>query len=180
MLEMQNSNPRGPMGMAAAGVYRQQPQIFPAGMYVPYMNMYQQYGMRQYVRPQYPRGGYHNNQRQTRRTKPQVAPAVPQVPPQQQAPVAQPVVPQNVPQPVAPRLEPENEKQQIGETIYTRIMSMFPSEEPLWGKLTGMLLESISIPELRDLLKNTALLEEKITQAKDYYDHHVEAAQAPQ
>jgi len=182
MLEMQNSNPRGVMNMG--GVYRQQPQMFP-GMYVPYMaNMYpaQQYNMRQmYSRPaQFPRN-YHN-QRQTRRPKPQVPPTVPQVAAPAQQPVAQPVVAQTiVSQPVAPRApEADNEKQQIGETIYTHIMKMFAQEESLWGKLTGMLLESIPIAELRELLKNTALLEEKITQAKEYYDHHIEAAQAPQ
>jgi len=177
MLEMQNSNPRV---MNMGGVYRQ-PQMFP-GMYVPYMaNMYpaQQYNMRQlYNRPsQFPRN-YHNP-RQTRRTKPVPQPVQPVVaPPAQQQPVPQQPV---VAQPVAPHLAEAdvNEKQQIGETIYTQIMKMFASEEGLWGKLTGMLLESIPIQELRELLKNPNLLQEKITQAKDYYDkHQFESSQA--
>jgi len=92
-------------------------------------------------------------------------------PQMQQAPAAQPVA---QPQPAA--VAPENEKQRIGETIYARIMPMFPGDSTLWGKLTGMLLESIALDELRTLVADENALNEKINQAKDYYDQHMESA----
>jgi len=90
--------------------------------------------------------------------------------PQMQQP--QPAAPVAQPQPAA--VTPENEKQRIGETIYARIMPMFPGDTNLWGKLTGMLLESIPLDELSKLVIDDNGLKEKIEQAKEYYDKHME------
>jgi len=184
MLEMQNSGSRVYPNMP----YMRQPQMFSPQMYMtPQMypaNMYatQQYNMRQtYSRqPQFQR--YHNA-RPTRRPNKAQAQPMQQAPSMQQAQAqplqqtqpVQPAAPVQEPQPQVIRPDENNEKQQIGEQIYTHIMSMFADQEALWGKLTGMLLESIDLNELREILKNTAALEEKITQAKLYYDEHAQA-----
>jgi len=88
----------------------------------------------------------------------------------------QPAAPVAQPQPAA--VTPENEKQRIGELIYSRIMPMFPGDTNLWGKLTGMLLESIPIEELKTLVADDNALNDKINQAKEYYDQHMEQSAA--
>jgi len=98
---------------------------------------------------------------------------------QQQAQIqqqqAQPAVQQA--QPAAAPVNEAAEKQRIGEAIYTRIMPMFPGDQNLWGKLTGMLLESIELSVLQSLINDEAGLTEKIKQAKEYYDQHMEQVQ---
>lgn len=180
MLESQHQNPRyfQPMG----GMYRQ--PVYPPNMYVMPMspNVYPPF-MRQAMFPRtsaYPRP-FHGRQGQSRRgtNKQQGQPQMQQGVPMQQAPMpiqqpqAQPAARQPEPAPQVEALD----KQQIGEKIYTRIMGMF-SDQALWGKLTGMLLESIPLPELQGLLNNTAALDEKINQAKEYYDKHMHDAGA--
>jgi len=129
----------------------------PPGMYASY-NQRNMYGRQPaYGRP-YPQQPRHNmnrrgQQKQQVTMAPQPAAAAPQ------------------PQPAA--VTPDNEKQRIGETIYSRIMPMFPNDSALWGKLTGMLLESIALEELRSLVADEAALSLKINQAKDYYDQHM-------
>jgi len=178
MLEFQQNNAR--MMPAMGRMYGQQPMF--SNMY-----MFQMPNMYPYMRSVYPRQNQYprsfHRPNQVRRPKPQaqMQPAQ-QVMASQMAPQMQ-QQPQPIPQQVAPR-QPEPvgdadaaEKQQIGEQIYTRIMGMF-AEESLWGKLTGMLLESISLAELRELLHNEVALNEKINQAKEYYDkHQFESAQ---
>jgi len=174
MLEFQQNNPRmiPPMG----GMYRQ--QMFAPNMYMLQMpSMYNPY-MRQQMfprQPQYTRPFHRQNQGRPRK-QPQAQmqqPQQPQMPVQiQPAPQQQPI-PQPVAAPRPAEAAPEVvEKQQIGEQIYTRIMQMF-EDQSLWGKLTGMLLESIPLNELQALLSNPAGLTEKIQQAKEYYDKHM-------
>jgi len=175
---MLESNSR--MMPAMGGMYR--PQMYPpsmGGMYMQIMppNMYP-YAMRQQMFPrqsQYARP-YHRQSANRRTGNKQAQPPM-QPQPAAQMPGAMPVQAAPVqPQPVAPRqpevATPEVEKQQIGEQIYTRIMQMF-EDQTLWGKLTGMLLESIPLAELQSLLRNEAGLTEKIKQAKEYYDSHM-------
>jgi len=154
---------------AMGGMYRQ-------AMFAPNMfynmppNMYPTYGQRPNMygrQPSYPRQFPQTRHNMNRRGNKQVT----MTPQMQQAPAAQPVA---QPQPAA--VAPENEKQRIGETIYARIMPMFPGDSTLWGKLTGMLLESIALDELRTLVADENALNEKINQAKDYYDQHMESA----
>jgi len=175
MLEFQQNNPR--MVPTMGGMYRQ--QMFAPNMYMLQMppSMYPYMRQQMFPRqPQYNRPFHRQNQ--GRRTSKQQQPQMQQ---QQQAqmPVQmQQPQPQPQPQPV-PARQPEGaaapevaEKQQIGEQIYTRIMQMF-DDQNLWGKLTGMLLESIPLNELQTLLSNPAGLTEKINQAKEYYDKHM-------
>jgi len=171
------------------GMYRPQ-QMFPAmgGMYpvYPVPPMFPGYMRQQMYNPRQqmynnPRT-FHSRQNQGRRTGGKQAqgqmqqPQPAAMPVQMQQPQPQPQLMVQQPVPAAARpaeASAENvEKQQIGEQIYTRIMNMF-QDDSLWGKLTGMLLESIPLPELQSLLNNPAALNEKIQQAKDYYDKHM-------
>jgi len=176
MMEFQQNGPR--MVPAMGGMFRQQmfPPMYPVLQMPPSMYPY----MRQPMfprQPQYPRPFHRQNQprRAGKQNQPQM-----QQPQQAQMPVQMPAQPQPqpIPQPVPAAVRPVEapaetvDKQQIGEQIYTRIMQMY-EDNSLWGKLTGMLLESIPLPELQTLLANPAALNEKITQAKDYYDKHM-------
>jgi len=183
MLESQHQNPRQfyqPMG----GMYRQVPMgSYPPNMYVMPMggmspNVYP--FMRQpmfprpsgYARPFHSRQGQRSRATNKQQGQPQMPAGAMQQPAMPiQQPQAQPAPRQPEP---APQAEPLD-KQQIGEKIYTRIMGMF-QDQNLWGKLTGMLLESIPLHELQGLLNNSVLLDEKINQAKDYYDKHMHDA----
>jgi len=166
ILQSQHSQMRffPPMG----NMFRQPlfgPNIFynmPPNMYPYQRNMYARQGpfARQYSQPR------HNMNRRGNKTV-TMAPQMQQQQPA--APVAQP-------QPAA--VTPENEKQRIGELIYSRIMPMFPGDTNLWGKLTGMLLESIPIEELKTLVADDNALNDKINQAKEYYDQHMEQSAA--
>jgi len=163
ILQSQHSQMRfftPPMG----GMYRQ--AMFP-NMFYNMPNMYPSYNQRNMYTRQapYPRPFPQPRHNMNRRGNKQVSMAPQMQQPQAPAPVAQPQ-----PAPVTP----ENEKQRIGETIYARIMPMFPGDSNLWGKLTGMLLESIALEELRTLVADEAALGEKINQAKEYYDQHME------
>jgi len=169
---MLESNPR--MIPTMGGMYRQ-PYLPPPNMYMLQMppNMYPY--MRQPVFRQPPYGRtYHRQGGQNRRTvSKQAQPTMQQQPAQTQiAAMPVPVQPAMQQQPI-PQAVPEPDKQQVGEQIYTRIMSMFADDQNLWGKLTGMLLESIPLPDLQGLIRNEVALNEKIRQAKEYYDTHV-------
>lgn len=163
ILQSQHSQMRffPPMG----GMYRQ-PIFAPNMFYNMPPNMYP-YGQRNMYSRQasYPRPFSQPRHNMNRRGNKQVTMAPQMQQPQPAAPVAQP-------QPAA--VTPENEKQRIGETIYARIMPMFPGDTNLWGKLTGMLLESIPLDELSKLVIDDNGLKEKIEQAKEYYDKHME------
>jgi len=175
MLESQRNQQRSMIPPGMSGMYRQ--QMFPPNFgYISFPpNMYGAYVQRpnmSYPRqPQYQRP-FHNRPNQGRRPNKQQVPM--QQPVQMQPQQPQPPV---QPQP-APAANPEAEKQSLGEAIYARIMPMFPNDQQLWGKLTGMLLESISLPELQSLVNDQAGLTEKINQAKEYYDQHVEQVSA--
>jgi len=169
MLESQRSQQR--MYPVMGGMVRQ--QLFTPNMMYGFPNMYP-YMQRQMFPRQtpYSRTSYHGRPNQGRRMNKQQGqmqqqqqqPA--QIPQQQAQPAVQPV------QAAAPVVD---EKQRVGEAIYTRIMPMYPGDQTLWGKLTGMLLESIDLPVLQGLLTNDEALKEKIAQAKEYYDQHSQA-----
>jgi len=169
MLEFQQNRMMPAMG----GMYRQ--QMFP-NMYMPLMpSMYPYMRQPMFARqPQYPRTFHRQNQGRRTNKQPQ-QPQQPQMPMQMQPQIQQqPIAPQVAQRPVEVPAAPEVvDKQQIGEQIYSRIMQMYVDDQNLWGKLTGMLLESIPLPELQSLLANQAQLTEKIHQAKDYYDNHM-------
>lgn len=170
LLQVQHSQMRGgfyPPG-AMGGLYPRQPMFAP-NMFYGVANMYPGYAQRgMFTRqPQYTRPYTQPRHNMNRRSNKQV------MAPVQQAPVQTSVQQAPVPQAQAAPVAPENEKQKIGEFIYARIMPMYPGENVLWGKLTGMLLESIPIDQLRGLIADEAGLTEKIKQAKDYYDGHM-------
>lgn len=88
-------------------------------------------------------------------------------------------VPAHIPEPVevsAPveaELSPEDLKQKLGEKIYERVMNMFDNDEPRWGKLTGMLIESIEPAELQRIVDDEQKLDDKIREANKFYEEHV-------
>jgi len=96
------------------------------------------------------------------------------------------VVPE--PAPVAAPAEPEPQevaespvddiKQRLGERIYERVMEMFEDDEPRWGKLTGMLIESINTDELQNIVEDEEKLKAKILEANRFYEEHVSRAAA--
>lgn len=51
---------------------------------------------------------------------------------------------------------------------------MFPGDEQRWGKLTGMIIESIDLPVLQRLVASDAELEAKIREADDFYTSHIQ------
>ena len=69
----------------------------------------------------------------------------------------------------------EDLKQELGTPIYEKVMEMFPGDEnePLWGKITGMLVESIDLSELRDIVSDETKLVSKIKEAYKFYREHV-------
>jgi len=177
LLESQHSQQR--FYPAMGRMYGQQvfaPNMFPYG-FPPNMFPYVQRQMYVPCQAQYQRS-YHNRPGQGRRMNKQQGQMQQQQQAQMQMQMQQQVQQQQA-QPAqqpqaAPAVNEAAEKQRIGELIYTRIMPMFPNDQALWGKLTGMLLESIELPVLQSLLTDEAGLTEKINQAKEYYDQHVE------
>jgi len=173
MLESQRNQQRMyPPNMMGGMMSRQ--QIFTPNMMYGFPNIYPYMQRQMFPRqPAYPRTSYHGRPNTGRRmTKQQGQMQQQQQQQQQQIPQqqAQPAV-----QAAQPAAAPVDEKQRIGEAIYTRIMPMYPGDQGLWGKLTGMLLESIELPVLQSLLSNEEALKEKIAQAKEYYDQHSQA-----
>jgi len=57
-------------------------------------------------------------------------------------------------------------------------MDMFEDDEPRWGKLTGMLIESISTDELQNIVEDEERLKAKILEANRFYEEHVSRAAA--
>jgi len=177
MLESQRNQQR--MMPAMGGMYRGQQMFAPPNMYFSFPPSMYPYVQRPNMFPrqtQYQRTFHQRTNQGRRLNNKQVQMQQQQVQMQQQqaqAPVQ--------PTPAAPApSEAGLDKQALGEAIYARIMPMFPGDQNLWGKLTGMLLESISIQDLQVLVNDPAKLTEKINQAKDYYDQHVEQANAAQ
>jgi len=64
-------------------------------------------------------------------------------------------------------------KQRLGEKIYERVMTMYENDEPRWGKLTGMLIESIEPNELQRIVDDEQKLDDKIREANKFYEDHV-------
>jgi len=81
--------------------------------------------------------------------------------------------PVEVSAPVEAELSPEDLKQKLGEKIYERVMNMFEDDEPRWGKLTGMLIESIEPTELQRIVDDEQKLDDKINEANKFYEEHV-------
>lgn len=80
----------------------------------------------------------------------------------------------------APKPADGEVKQQLGEIIYAQIAQNTTIERDRWGKLTGMLLESIPLPELQAIVQNKDELEKKISQANEYYVAHLQQMQGAQ
>jgi len=57
---------------------------------------------------------------------------------------------------------PEDRKLQLGEQLFPLIYAVQPKEA---GKITGMLLESMNIPELLELAENNVMLNQRINEA---------------
>jgi len=91
-------------------------------------------------------------------------------PAQTAAPVAAPVAAQ--PEEQEPQTL-DDIKQALGEKIYEKVMELFPNDENRWGKLTGMLLESIKTEELKAIIDNSDELNNKIREANKFYEEHV-------
>lgn len=91
----------------------------------------------------------------------------------QAVPVVAAAAPAVVPEAVAPQQAPMD-KQAIGEIIYPRLQKMFPNDEQRWGKLTGMIIESIALPELQQLVASEADLDAKIREADVFYTSHIQ------
>jgi len=170
MLESQRSQQR--MYPVMGGMVRQ--QLFTPNMMYGFPNIYPYMQRQMFPRqPSYPRTSHYGRPNQGRRPNKQQQGQMQQ---QQQQPAQ---IPQQQAQPAVqaqPAAAPVvDEKQRVGEAIYTRIMPMYPGDQALWGKLTGMLLESIELPVLQGLLNDEGALKEKISQAKEYYDQHSQA-----
>lgn len=78
------------------------------------------------------------------------------------------VAPQQQQQPVG------DKKQELGEQIYLHLQKMFPEDEARWGKLTGMIIESIDVPVLERLVSDAPALEAKIREADEFYTAHLQ------
>ncbi|KAA6369603.1 MAG: hypothetical protein EZS28_034870, partial [Streblomastix strix] len=95
---------------------------------------------------------------------------IPTLPIISQQPIANPVIPPGWPPPVPQQinlqilaqLPPDDQKQYIGEFLYTKISTI---DEPNAGKITGMLLE-LDIDELINLLGNDQQLNQKTLEAQ--------------
>ena len=74
----------------------------------------------------------------------------------------------------------DSKKQLIGEKIYEKVMSMFENDEKKWGKITGMLLESISFDELEKIIENESSLIKKIKEANEFYETHISSSSLPE
>jgi hypothetical protein len=73
----------------------------------------------------------------------------------------------------------EELKQTLGERLFVHVMAYQP--EAKCGKITGMLLESLTMPDLNSLLGEPAALRQKIEEANVVYEQHAAAqAQAQQ
>jgi hypothetical protein len=72
----------------------------------------------------------------------------------------------------------EEQIQQLGELIYEMVMEMFPGDEnePVWGKLTGLIIDAHDISELKEIVSNKAKLVSKIEEANRFYREHVKFA----
>lgn len=67
----------------------------------------------------------------------------------------------------------EGVKQFIGEKIYEKVMEKYEDDKQRWGKITGMIIESIDLNALYDIVENTEKLNEKINEANDFYDKNL-------
>jgi hypothetical protein len=97
----------------------------------------------------------------------------------QQAASVQPDV-QVTQQAVPAVVEQQVDRQTIGEHIYSRLTTRFANDEARWGKITGMILESIPHEELLVLYHNSDALDAKITEANNFYEEHTQGAQDPE
>ena len=98
--------------------------------------------------------------------------------PRKEFPAGKPAVEPAMEPAVVPKVEDEREiKQQIGERIYAKMASIPGIAEDRWGKLTGMLLESLKLDDLQQLVKNSDELVKKIGQANEYYNAHLKEKQ---
>lgn len=69
--------------------------------------------------------------------------------------------------------EKEDIKQRIGEKIYEKTIEMFDNDEQKWGKITGMLIESIELKELNDIISSVKKLTDKILEANKFYETNI-------
>jgi len=73
------------------------------------------------------------------------------------------------PQDAAPQYTPE--QQMLGEKLFHFIAKIHPEYAP---KITGMILDSCTVPELFDLSENEAKLNQKIAEAADVLKEHIQ------
>ena len=79
---------------------------------------------------------------------------------------------QPVPVPQVQERLTEEEKQNIGERIFNVAMTAYGNED-LSGRLTGMILDSVQVPELYALMANEESLKTMICEAKAFLDDYV-------
>jgi len=84
-----------------------------------------------------------------------------------------PVIPQNVSAGPAPT-EGKDHKNLIGEQLFPRITSVLRNQghEDLAGKITGMILESMDVPELMQLLESQEALSMKVDEGLQVLEKH--------
>jgi len=75
----------------------------------------------------------------------------------------------------------EDRKQMVGETLYQMIAPALKglNQEPLTGKITGMLLESLELSELAELVEQPDALNKKINEALHVLEEHDKTPPAP-
>jgi len=73
-----------------------------------------------------------------------------------------------------PMTSAEDRKQMVGETLYQMIAPLLKAlnQEPLTGKITGMLLESLELSELAELVEQPDALSKKINEALHVLEEH--------
>jgi len=81
-----------------------------------------------------------------------------------------------------PQSAAEDRKQMVGETLYQMIAPALKAlnHEPLTGKITGMLLESLELSELAELVEQPEALSKKINEALHVLEEHDKHGPVPE
>ena len=155
---------------------QQFPQQFPqqpfprSYYYAPFFNRFPR--TRRNLNQRKPQAPGQRKQTKNMNRKPQNAVPIP-VAQEQVAPKQVQPVPVPVPVPVPEKLSDE-EKQNIGERIFNVAMASYNNED-LSGRLTGMILDSVQVPELHALMGDENSLKGKIAEAKAFLDDYAKS-----